>query len=230
MANYSYLLKVLYGKETIIDYEKLLEILNDIDCEYLYSLTTDTDFFGKSLKKMENFEDYANRLDDCCLCGYLTPGTIEKLCKSSLCMKNDNNKNPVMYFEEEGWERLHYFKFFPGSEKVEHGTYAFNFDEGYYNEKYEKLNSSILDNIKSKILKSSEFDEKKWEYVSEKRNEYILNLIYDESTNWHKYFLDYNKKTSERENKLGLLLALSGIRYEDVNNNPEKYKELLKKL
>jgi len=233
MANYSYLLKVLYGNETTIDYEKLSEILNNIDCDYLSSLTDDKDFYGKPFKKLETFEDYANRLDDRCLCGYLTPGTIEKLCKSGLYMKNENNNNPIMYFEEEGWERLHYFKFFPGTEKVEHGTYAFNFNEKYYEEKYDKQNSSFLENVKTKILKSS-FDEKKWDYISERKNDYMLNLIYDESTNWKKYLLNYNKKYSEKysekDYKLSTYLTLCGLRHEDIINNPEKYKDLLKEL
>ena len=230
MANFSYLIKVLYGKETNIDYEKLSELLKNIDCEYLSSLIDDENIFGESYKKLENFEDYANRLNDRCLCGYLNSSTIERLCKSGLCMKNENN-NPIMYFEEEGWDRIHYFKFFPGTEEVEHGTYAFNFDEEYYSEKYDKLNSGILNNLKLKFSnKSYDFDEKKYEYVIEKKNEYMLNLIYDESTNWHKYLLNYNKKPSDTDNNLGIYLTLCGLRHEDIVNNPEKYKDLLKEL
>lgn len=197
MGNYSYLKKVLFGKETRIDFEKLKEELNKIDTEkeldpyYLYYLTLDD---GK-IKDIENFEDYANRIDGNKFCGYLTPGTVKKLCKSGKCMTAGAYINPIMYFEEEGWDRLHYFKFFPGTETVEHGVYAFNFDEELYENKFnEKLPpfKKVIKELENKFKIDDTIDDDMYEYVTEKREDYITNLINDTSTNWERYFLNYN--------------------------------------
>ncbi len=233
MTNYSYLKKVIFGKETKIDYEKLKKELVEIenskqDDGYLTSLTDNYNWLqpDNPFPDLQNFEDYANRLDDRALCGYLTPSTIKKLCKSGLCMSNDieegTEKNyPIMYFEEEGWERLHYFKFFPGSEKVEHGTYAFDFNGKYYEEKFDK-------EIKSKILENEKLEELKYEYISNIRENYIQNLIYDTNTYWRKSFLDYEKL--EEFDNFDLLMMISGIRPEDMSKDPEKYTKMMKDI
>jgi hypothetical protein len=189
MGNYSYLKKVLFGKETRIDFEKLKQELNKIDTEkeldpyYLRCLGQD----------IENFEDYANRIDGDKFCGYLTAGTVKKLCKSGRCMTAGANINPIMYFEEEGWDRLHYFKFFPGTETVEHGVHAFNFDEELYENKFNKnlpAFKKVINELKNKF-KIDDNDDDMHEYVTEKRDDYITNLINDTSTNWERYFLNY---------------------------------------
>lgn len=217
MTNYSYLKNISNGKEILIDFKKLIEELNSIDCNYLSILTISGEYLGNIYEDIKNFEDYANRLDGDVLCGYLTNGVIKKLCKSGLCMKSKDSKYPIMYLEEEGWDRLHYFKFFPGTEKVEYGSFAFNFYEENYINKYKNL---------KKIDKIEDNDDLYYEYIREKREDYIFNIINDESTNWNKYFLDYNKK--EDNNDFSGLLTLLGIRSEEIINNPEKFKELIK--
>ena len=234
MTNYSYLKRVYYGKEVKIDYEKLKKELGEIekskeDDGYLTSLTDNYNWLQPEnpFPDIRNFEDYARRLDDRALCGYLTASTIKKLCKSGLCMSNEGIEEggernyPIMYFEEEGWDRLHCFKFFPGTEKVEHGTYAFDFNDKYYEEKFDK-------EVKSKILDKTEIEELKYEYISNIRENYIQNLIYDTNTYWKKSFLDYEKL--EEFDNFDLLMMISGIRPEDMSKDPEKYTKMMKDI
>ena len=214
MGNYSYLIEVINGKETLINYELLKNELDIIEIEYndcyLYCLTEDNE--------IKTFEDFSNRINGKKLCGYLTNGTIKKLCKSGLCMSNKYNKKPVMYFEEEGWDRIYYFKFFPGTEKVECGSFAFNFNfEHHENEYYTKNN---------KIKKDD--DEEGYYYADQKRTDYIKNLCEDINTNWDVSMLDYNID-QDFQNKLGVILYLLGIRPEDIRRDPEKYRNLLEK-
>lgn len=213
MGNYSYLLKVILGMKTKIDDKKLVEELENIEDGYLYSLV------GEDGSCPTNFEDYANRLDDKKLCGYLNNGTVKQLCKSGLCMSIENGENPIMYFDEEGWDRLHYFKFFPGTENVEHGSYAFDFDETYFEQKYKDLNE--------------EFDEEKmYDYVIDKRKDYILNLINDKNIKWRITQLTYTDEDEavEEDDQINLstLMFLAGIRPEDMLREPAKYMGILK--
>lgn len=234
MTNYSYLKKVI-SPQTKIDYEQLQKELKEIeksgkDDGYLYSLTDNYNWLDPKnpFPDITNFQDYCNRLDDKALCGYLTQSTIKKLCKSGLHMEFvlDMN-NPIMYFEEEGWDRIHYFKFFPGSEKVEHGTYAFDFNSKFYENKF------VDENVSSKCIPcisktKDDLENEKYEYVNNIRENYIQNLIFDSHTAWKKYFLDYNKE--EKISDFDIIMSLSGVRSEDMERDPEKFSKIMKDL
>jgi hypothetical protein len=234
MTNYSYLKRVILP-DTKINYEKLKKELEEIeksgkDDGYLCCLTDNYNWFDSKnpLPNITNFNEYSNRLDDKALCGYLTPSTIKKLCKSGLCMENNNENNPIMYFDEEGWDRLHYFKFFPGTEKVEHGTYAFNFNSEFYENKFiDELNiSSKCVPCTSKT--KDDIENEKYEYINNIRENYIQNLIFDSNTAWRKYILDYNK--NEKISDLDIIMTLSGVRSEDMEKDPEKFTKIMKDL
>jgi hypothetical protein len=237
MGNYSYLKKVIFGKETKIDYEKLKEELNKIDEEkdmdaYLHCIIDDDITFNNNVVTLENFDDYAKRIHNHKLCGYLNRGTIKKLCKSGLCMTTENKQNPIMFFEEEGWDRLYYFKFFPGTEKVEMGTYAFDFDNDFYEKEYKskttcfKKADDLLDH--SNVYDYYNDHDDIYEYINEKKENYIRNLIYDKSTNWNISILNYNVTERKPEMSIEMLMMLSGIRPEDMKKEPEKYKQILR--
>jgi hypothetical protein len=225
MGNYSYLLKILNGKETLIDYALLKNELDMIGKEYtdsyLYCLSNNNDYRFENNSSIKTFEDFANRINGNKLCGYLTNGTIKKLCKSGLYMSNKDNSNPVMYFEEEGWDRLYYFKFFPGTEKVECGSFAFDFDLLYYENEYFTKNNKIK-------KEDDDEDDEVYNYVDQKRTDYIKNLCYDKNINWNVHILDYNK--TEKINNSDLMLYVMGIRPEDLKKNPEKYLSMLGKI
>ena len=108
-------------------------------------------------------------------------------------MSSYKSKNPIMYFEEEGYDRLHYFKFFPETEKVEHGIFTFDFDREYYEKKFieKRLNKWFCD--KNNIM---------YKYVNEKREEYIYNLINDNNIEWYIYNLDYKDKDPKKYSEI----------------------------
>ena len=236
MTNYSYLKKVI-SPETKIDYESLKKELEEIeksgkDDGYLSSLADNYNWFDPKnpLPDITNFYDYSNRLDDKALCGYLTSSTIKKLCKSGLCMEISGKDNPIMYFEEEGWDRLHYFKFFPGSERVEHGTYAFDFNSEFYEQKFvDESNKNISSKCIPCISKTKDdLENGKYEYSNNIRENYIQNLIFDSHTAWRKYILDYNK--NENISDFDIIMTLSGVRSEDMERDPEKFTKIMKDL
>lgn len=217
MGNYSYLLKVINGNIKL-NIEKLREECNEIDKEYKDNncymwYIFEEDGINCDTPKIETFEDFANRVAGHKLCGYLIPSYLKKLCRVAMNLVKKEDQNPVMYLEEEGWDRLHYFKFFPETEKVEWGIYEFNFNEKYFEDKYKE------NNIKDKDI---------YDYVDEKRNDYIQNIINDENTKWSISYVDYKKE--QKEDKTLLLLTLMGIRPNDFLKNPQKYKEYISKF
>ena len=61
------------------------------------------------------------------------------------------------------------------------------------------------------------------EFTTEKRDEYMYNLIYDPNIKWNTYILD-------TDISLSLYMSLLGRRPEDMKNNPEKYSDIIKEL
>lgn len=223
MGNYSYLIKVINGKNTIVNWNAIEN--ENIKCNYFYF---DKDEVGTSL------EDYANFLHDKRLFGYLIPSYMYALCRVCANTKfiNDENKNTIMYFEEEGWDRLHYLEFKVGTEDVNWGSIAFNFDTEYYENKYkEKFEQNIknkLTNIFNKKEYNSNLEDYIYEKTEERRKEYFHNLIFDDLRKWNITKLDYNKK--ETDSKILLYMTIMGIRQEDVVKNPEKYLDFFDKI
>ena len=106
---------------------------------------------------------------------------------------------------------MHYFKFCPGTKKVEHGTLAFNFDIEYYENKFKNSKVGLVE------------EDDVCEFTTEKRDEYMYNLIYDPNIKWNTYILD-------TDISLSLYMSLLGRRPEDMKNNPEKYSDIIKEL
>ena len=217
MGNYSYLLKVLNCKNTIINWNNFKDVL--------FELTKDTDnyIYFNNIDTFDNIvslEDLANHLHAKKLFGYLTNPTCEILsliCLNSVFTDKDNLGSPIMYFEEGGWDRIHYLKFNIGTEDIEWCSYAFDFDsECYENKIKEEIENkrNFIEKIKNKIFDKDIVDY--WSLVVGKKNEYMHNLIYDKSTNWRRNYFSYKQPKQDYKNLDTIsMLSLFGIRYED---------------
>jgi hypothetical protein len=224
MGTYSLLLKIINGNCTIIDWKSILPTLDSFkNNNYL-------DIYEEDCINIKSITDLANYLHDRKLFGYLTNSTKKTLCKISLHTKIIDEKidiKPKLYFEEEGWDRIHFLEFHPGTETVIWGSYAFDFNQ-------EEIEKSLIDEYKLIYdMEKEDFDYQTriYDKIYIKKKEYILNLINDTHTNWNIHKLDVN----ENENKVDFL-SLSGIRNEDyiinyisIYENKKILKENLEK-
>ena len=102
-------------------FSQLAKLLND---NYL-------DIYEDDSINITSIADLANYLHDRKLFGYLTNSTIKTLCKICLHTKfihTNINQYPKLYFEEEGWDKIHFLEFYPGTETIIWGSYAFDFN------------------------------------------------------------------------------------------------------
>jgi hypothetical protein len=234
MGNYSWLLKVINGDFTIIDWKSILPIINSSENNYFY-------IDENECSEVVSMTDLSNFLNDRKLFGYLTNGYIKSLCKISLHTKfiNDidneenidiihNIKYPKMYFEEEGWDRIHYLEFHPGTENISWGSYAFDMNEN-------ELEKSLVNEYKliHNIELTQEHDDyeiKIYDEIRKRKKEYMLNLINDKFTNWNIKKLDYSNKVETQNDKLLTFMSLFGIRHEDYLKNPIETTKILHKM
>jgi hypothetical protein len=214
MGNYSYLLKVFNCKNTKIIWEnckdELLELIKDRD-NYFYFEDEET------FDNIISLEDLAKHLNGNKFFGYLTNPTCKILCKICLNTEFVNTNKcemPIMYFEEEGWNRIHYLKFDIKTENIEWYSYAYDFDFDYHEEKLRqqfKKEKNCIEKFRDKIM-NTEVDI--WELVEEKKKDYIYNLIYDKATNWRQNNFSYNQPKQDYNN-IETILYMFGIRHED---------------
>ena len=210
MGNYSYLLYMLNAKNAIIDKDTLMKKINaDNSEDYIYTWSDD-------FKNVKTIEDLANYKHDQKFIGYITPETINTLCKISLYTKyneqqEDKTQHPRIYFEYEGWDEIYFIEFHLGTEKVLCGSHAFDFNQEYYDKLYNNT------------------DGENWEAVNKIKNEYMLNLIFDKFTKWNIRKLDYNHKITKEQEQLSLIMMLAGLRKDDIELEPEKFTELFGK-
>jgi len=196
MGNYSWLLKIINGDTTIIGWNSVFPVDNLLNDNYLTIYKEDS-------INISSITDLANYLHDRKLFGYLTNSTIKTLCKICLHTKFiDGNINitnyPKLYFEEEGWDRIHFLEFHLGTETVIWGSYSFDFNR-------EELEKSLIDDYKLIYnMENEDFDYETriYDKIYKKRKEYILNLINDTHTNWNIQKLDYSKNKNQNDNKL----------------------------
>ena len=73
-----------------------------------------------------------------------------------------------------------------------------------------------------------DLENEKYEYSNNIRENYIQNLIFDSNTSWRKYILDYNK--NEKISDFDIIMSLSGLRSEDMERDPEKFRKIMKDL
>jgi len=214
MGNYSYLLDTINCENTNINWEEFNNAIANIkDDHYFYPEETPG-----------NLEELAKILNGRKLFGYLTCGYIKILHKLSLFTSTTENlkKNPTWYFEEEGWNRIHYLEFNLGKEEVIHGSFAFDINETYFNNILEK-------EWEEKNLALTESDKEDWfiDKMCEKQKDYMMNLIADRGTNWNISKLDFNMHRITKE--VDLWMYLMGIRPEDVirKEQEDSYKQML---
>lgn len=83
-------------------------------------------------KRPKTLQELAEKLHDQKLFGYLDNGYIEafmELCRHMSfagTALEGQRVFPRIYYEEEGWQRLHYFEFHPGTDLILWGTHSFN--------------------------------------------------------------------------------------------------------
>ena len=224
MGNYSYLLKILNCDNTKINWEIVMKEIEKINKE---STKDDTNYLYYNLpddvNTIKNLANFSKHLNNHKVFGYLTNSYIKSLkqiCKNTERILEDK-ENPKMFFEEEGWNRIHYLEFELGTENIIYGSYTYNFDTEYYIKIFEEeiKNKKQLNCIK----------EDPYELALAKEKEYINNLIYDKSTNWQIKKLEPTFTTQNKSN-LHLLLMLAGLRIEDYNRDPEGVSKQLSKL
>ena len=224
MGNYSWLLKIINGDSTIIDWKSILPTEHTLNDNYL-------DIYEEDCINISSITDLANYLDDRKLFGYLTNSTKKTLCKICLYTKFiDKNINitdyPKLYFEEEGWDRIHFLEFYPGTETINWGSYAFDFNE-------KELEKSLIDqyNLIYNIELTYDHPDSQmqiYDKLDKRRIEYLQNLICDKLTIWNIKKLDYLTIENQDNNKLLNYLTLFGIRYEDYLKNPIETLKIMK--
>ena len=183
MTHHSYLLYTENCENTLIIWENFIEelvLLEKEDNNYLYVY--------KHTSTIKTLKDLAHELNDTKLCGYLTlpvKKILGLICKNIdyTILENELDKLPKMYFEEDGWDRIHYFEFYPGTDRIIWGSHA--------------LERCISDCNKK---------------------EYINGLILNNSYTWATIPFRYEERNLH---DLGLLFAMTGIRAEDYNKDPE---------
>jgi hypothetical protein len=188
----------------------------------------DNYFYFKNEDTFDNIvslEDLSIHLHTKKLFGYLTNPTCEilsKICLNTEFTDNDNLSQPIMYFEEEGWDRIHYLKFNIGTENIEWCSYAFDFDTEHYENKIkEEIERKQTCFVKIKKIVSKDMD--LCELIDKKKNEYVYNLIYDKATHWRKNNFSYNQPKQDYKNLDTItMLSLFGIRYEDCERDKRK--------
>jgi len=206
MGNYSYLLDTTNCKNAKIDWVGFNTALLNIKGDHYFYPDTNP----------ETLEDLAKILNGRKLFGYLTSSYIKILNKLSFFTTAESK--PVWYFEEAGWNRIHYLEFNPGYEDVIHGSFAFDINETYFKNIFEKeWEEKQLQKIYSEDDKEDIFADK----IQEKQKDYMMNLIADSGTNWSKSKLEFdcNQITKEAD----LWMYIMGIRKEDVIRKEQEY-------
>jgi len=218
MGNYSWLLKTLNTSSTIIDWNSILPIDNSLNDNYL-------DMYEEDCFNITSITDLANYLHDRKLFGYLTNSTVKTLCKICLHTKfiDDNIREyPKIYFEEEGWDRIHFLEFYLGTETINWGSYTFDFNE-------KELEKSLIDQYKLIYNVELMYDHPDtqiqiYDKLDKRRQEYLLNLISNRLTIWNIKKLDY----SIDDNKLLNLLMLFNITYDEYLQDPVEILKIIK--
>lgn len=222
MGNYSWLLKTVNGDSTIINWNSVFPVENALNDNYLT-------IYEEDCINISSITDLANYLHDRKLFGYLTNSTIKTLCKICLNTKfiDENNiEYPKLYFEEEGWDRIHFLEFHPGTETIIWGSYAFDFNE-------KELEKSLIDQYKliynvNLMYDNPDTETEIYDKLDKRKQEYLLNLLSDRLTNWNIKNLDYSIDQNDNNSKLLDYLTLFGIRYEDYLKNPIETLKIMK--
>jgi hypothetical protein len=238
MGNYSWILQILNCKNTIIDWITIIKEYSEIIDEYKYN--------EDDLYKIKSLYEFFIGFHDTKLFGYFNNKLSKFLCKvclhTSFIDQGKSNNNPRVYFEEEGWDRIHYLEFQCGTEKVFHGSHAFNFNHLLWTRRIleeqsenKDLPCDITDNFDSILQKEHHIfesmykdsdtnydiykkiinsDNEIYELIHKKTKDYMLNLIDDKFTNWSINELNYNRVNLF--SSINFMNAISGIREEDI--------------
>jgi len=198
MGNYSWLLFFTDNADKVtIDWSKVETSL--LGNGYPYICDTE---------ECATLEELANMLDDQKFFGYWDNNTEKKLIAINKALINPDSKQycPRLYFEEGGWDRVHFIEFHPGTDNVYHGSKIFNIK---YNEEPENASSDWFDteDLRVKNLK--------------------LNIARD-PCNWSIYKVEVTPPQTLLQQNFVLLLALKGLRHEEVIKDPKLFNDLSK--
>ncbi|MDR3544070.1 MAG: hypothetical protein P4L69_24405, partial [Desulfosporosinus sp.] len=148
MGNYSWLITTMNGAdkcEILWDACNFSERVNRRPSE-AYHIT----WLKVDPSRPKTVKELAERLHDRKLFGYLDNGYIEafiEICRHMRMPEGDNSSFPRMYFEEEGWQRLHYLEFHPGTDVVIWGVHSFT-DEDLPSEEEQEPTEEQIESYK----------------------------------------------------------------------------------
>lgn len=167
--------KAVNTKNTFINTKSLKNDLEKIS-ENFYFNNNDYDI-------LISFEDLVKILDDKIFLYNFFPISLKKcllkICLNSSFIDKNFEKNPIIYFVDYEINKIYYLEFYIGTENLYLYSYDFSFDNKKYKNKY-------IENIK--IVNDSNkysFDDM-IQYIIEKKEDYIYNLIFDNNTKWYK--------------------------------------------
>ncbi len=196
MGNYSWLIWSTGQPEKVrIDWSKVDETIINKGYPYFYT------------NKCKTLKDLGNELNDHKFFGYWDNDTEKKLIAINKALTGPDNVYPRLYFEEEGWNRLHFIEFHPGTDDVYHGHKIFNFD---YEPEPEDASDIWIDT------------------QEEHRKKYALSIVKNPS-NWTCSKVEISQPLSALDKAYALLLVLNGLRHEDIKNDPVRMLDLTQK-
>lgn len=209
MGNYSYLIITTGGAESCtIDWGACQFNYDEIKHGEGYHITIFKDETPD--KRPKTIADLAKELHNHKLFGYLDNGYIGAI--REVCLRTTDITGqclmPRIYFEEEGWLRLHYLEFMPGTTTVIHGTFSF--------EESDLPKTGVNEDDDEEEEMSREAIDR---YEIEKR-EILLGFIH--KIGWrvnHLVQVDESKRSA-----LPTLMALFGIRPEDLGSMEQASK------
>ena len=215
MGNYSWLLDSINCKNTFINWDIVLEKIKDFPEDNVLSY----DIIKNEYENIKTIKDLGEYLHDKKLCGYLTDSymnILKIICFNTKKIKIENessmlNPNPILYFEEDSWDRIWSFEFIVGTVTVIIKTHSFSINKNYIKYIYmcenDEYFSSFEEFIESKLYDSDLFDEEiYYEFFRKEERKYMYNLINDKSTTWNNL----------SELKTNVYMTICGVRPEDI--------------
>jgi hypothetical protein len=211
MGNYSWLLAAINGADACrIKWDmydvRLFEGIGGYDAWHIAEAKR---------KKATTLVDVAHELHDTKLFGYLTDSFILALLELCNCLEMPQGMEsckPKIFYEEEGFDRVHFLEFTPGTRIIVWGTYSVNdeeFKEGgawYYTDERDKDKPMYVGRDYALLT-----DEKEASFSEARKR--VLGKVVNEGTRWVVNRL--SPCGHSRVSALPVFMQMFGIRPED---------------
>lgn len=169
MGNYSYFIVSVNGASICkIDWDNCNFAVETehSECYHITWLKKNLVSLGVD-KRPETLEELAKSFDDHKLFGYLDNGYIEafrEVCRHLVMPPTVGKMFPRIYFEEEGFDRIHYLEFHPGTDVVLWGNLRYD--------------------MPTLLIEASPEDDDHFEKWQRETHEFMIRLITSTTAEW----------------------------------------------